>query len=215
MKGSTHLAIGAAIGVFAGLYYNMDFKEGALCVAAASFSALSADLDGNSILSGKIDKVSKWLREGLLGLGIISLILVSYLYFYHHLYYLEWTAASGALFLVGFISRQGVIRNLLLSLIGAGLIYGGWQLNMTWLSGLGLFIAWVPWLKHRGMTHTLWAVWIWWAIGAGLERQVEIEGLAAVSAISYLSHLLADTLTPSGVKWLYPLYKKPFRLPLR
>ncbi|MGN7381757.1 metal-dependent hydrolase [Paenibacillus sp. SAFN-117] len=212
MKGSTHLAIGAAIGVFAGLYHSMDFKEGAMCVAAAAFSSLSADLDGNSILSGKLDKMSKLLRESILGLGILSVGAVLYFYFYRHLFYMEWTMVATALFLLGLITRQGVIRNFLLSLIGIGLIYWGWQNEMIWMAGLGLFISWAPWLKHRGMTHTLWAVFLWWAIGLGLERQVGIEGIAALSAISYFSHLLADTFTPSGVKWLYPLYKKPIRL---
>ncbi|WP_397310191.1 hypothetical protein [Paenibacillus darwinianus] len=28
----------------------------------------------------------------------------------------------------------------------------------------------------------------------------------------YLSHLAADTWSPSGVKWLYPLFPKTFRL---
>ncbi|MBW7461523.1 metal-dependent hydrolase, partial [Paenibacillus sepulcri] len=34
-----------------------------------------------------------------------------------------------------------------------------------------------------------------------------------VATAGYLSHLLADTLTPSGVKWFYPLYKKSVKLP--
>jgi inner membrane protein len=83
---------------------------------------------------------------------------------------------------------------------------------MNWLIGFGLFVAWAPWLKHRGMTHTIWAVPIWGIIAWGLEKQLQVEGLAITAMLGYLSHLIADTLTPSGVKWLYPLVKKSFKI---
>lgn len=62
------------------------------------------------------------------------------------------------------------------------------------------------------MTHTIWALIGWGAIGWGLESQSGVEGVTAVAIAGYASHLLTDTMTPSGVKWLYPLYKKPIKL---
>jgi inner membrane protein len=87
-------------------------------------------------------------------------------------------------------------------------------MKMNWLMGLGLYVAWVPWLNHRGLSHTVWALIIWGAIGWGLEKQLQIQGIAAVAAFGYLSHLVADTLTPSGVKWLYPLFDRTIKLRL-
>ena len=116
------------------------------------------------------------------------------------------------LLLLGLVAKRGVIRNAIVSLTGGGLLVFGWLHGYDWLVGLGGFVVWAPWLKHRGMTHTLWALIGWGAIGWGLERQSGVVGVAAVAVAGYASHLLADTMTPSGVKWLYPLYKKPFKL---
>lgn len=213
MKGSTHFVIGAALGSAGALYYRMDFQTGALCVAVAAFSALSADLDGRSVLSSKLSKTSKFIRESIFGLGFLLLASVLYFYLIGHTFYPYAAAAASSVFLLGCVLREGIIRNFLLSVIGCGLMYWGWAAGMYWLAGLGLFVAWAPWLKHRGMTHTVWAVLFWGAISWGLERQIAVEGIALVSVAGYLSHLVADSLTPGGVKWLFPLYKKSIRLP--
>lgn len=213
MKGTTHLAIGTAIGAAAAAHYPFSPKSTALYLAVAAFSALSADLDGPSMLSSKIGKMSKVIRSVMLWSGIIILSILGYQYFTLNVFYPEYTAASAAVFMLGLLTREGIIRNTLVSVIGGGLIYGALIWQLYWLGGLGLFIAVAPWLKHRGMTHTVWAAVLWGAIGRGLEDQLQLPGIMTVATLGYLSHLLADTLTPSGVKWLYPLYKKPIKLP--
>ncbi|WP_409346412.1 metal-dependent hydrolase [Paenibacillus sp. MBLB4367] len=212
MKGSTHLAIGTAIGAVAAAYYPFTWKHAALYVAVSAFSALSADLDGPSMLSSKLGKASKLLREFVLWGGVLLMAGVLYLFLMQNRFYPELTAAAVMVFLLGFVAKEGVIRNALVSVIGCGLIYAGWSMQMNWLMGFGLFVVWAPWLKHRGMTHTVWAVILWGAIGWGMENQLQVEGIAAVSVLGYVSHLVADTLTPAGVKWLYPLYKKSIKL---
>jgi inner membrane protein len=214
MKGKTHLAIGAAVGVLASVYYPFTVKNASLYIAIAAFSALSADLDGQSMLSSKLGKASKALREFVLWAGILLAAAAAYQYVYHHLFYPEFTAIAVMAFLLGFVAKEGMIRNLLVSVIGCCLIYAGWTNQMNWLMGFGLFVGWAPWLKHRGMTHTVWAILLWGAIGSGLEKQLQIEGIRMVSILGYCSHLLADTLTPSGVKWFYPIYKKSIKFPL-
>lgn len=213
MKGSTHLTIGVAIGAAAAAYYPFTFKNAAIYVAVSAFSALSADLDGTSMLSSKLSKASKMLRNVVLWGSILLAAVLGYMYLIYDWMVPELAVGSIICFLLGFIAKEGVIRNCMVSAIGGGLIYAGIRYEMNWLIGFGLFVGWVPWLKHRGMTHTLWAVLIWGAIGRGLENQLQLEGIAAVATAGYLSHLLADTLTPSGVKWLYPLYKKSIKLP--
>lgn len=211
MKGSTHLAIGTAIGIAAAAYYPFTFQNAALYISVAGFSALSADLDSRSILSSKLSKLSKLLHE-LFHWGGISLVIAClYLYFVRDFFDLTLTCVSIMIFLIGFITKEGIIRNTLVTLVGLGIIYTGSYWKLNWLMGSGLFISWAPWLKHRGMTHTIWAALIWGSIGYGMQNQLQVEGLMLVSFTSYLSHLVADTMTPAGVKWFYPLYKKAIK----
>ncbi|AWB45635.1 metal-dependent hydrolase [Paenibacillus sp. CAA11] len=213
MKGSTHLTLGVAIGTAAAVYYPFSVQHAAIYIATSAVSALSADLDGPSLLSSRIGKVSKWLHRSLPVIGILLLVLLAYQYAAHGVIDPALGAATGITLLPGLILQEGTLRNLLVSLCGGGLIYAGLTYGMPWLAGLGLFAVCAPWLKHRGLTHTLWALILWWFIGRGLEEQVQVPSLGLIAGAGYLSHLIADTLTPSGVKWLYPIWKKPFRLP--
>jgi inner membrane protein len=213
MKGSTHLAIGAAIGVAASMYYPFNLNNATIYLSVAALSALSADLDGPSVLSGKLGKLSKLIRELSLWTGMLFLAGVAYLYFNEDRIHPVYPTIAVILCLLGFITKEGTIRNVLVSLVGCGLLYAGWITKQEWLMGFGLFVIWVPWLAHRGLTHTIWALLVWGAIGWGLEQQLRVEGIMAVSIAGYASHLLADTLTPAGVKWLYPIFKKSIKMP--
>jgi inner membrane protein len=212
MKGSTHLAIGAAIGTAAALYFPFHLNHAAIYLSVATFSALIADLDGSSLLSGKLSKLSRWLRDFGLWSGLLLVIGNAYLYFSGDRFYPAFAAIAVTILLLGLVTSQGIIRNALVSLIGIGLLYAGWQTKQNWLLELGVFVAWVPWLKHRGMTHTVWALFLWGEIAWALEKQLKIEGIMVTSVAGYASHLLADTLTPNGVKWLFPLYKRSFKI---
>jgi len=212
MKGSTHLAIGGAIGVAASLYYPFGFHNALLYLSVAGFSALSADLDGPSLLNSKLGKLSKMLHEYVLWGGAALIIVLAYLYMAQSKFYPVFSGSAIMLFLLGFVAKEGTIRNALVSAVGGALLYAGWTYHQNWLMGFGLFVAWAPWLKHRGMTHTVWAIILWGEIGWGLEKQLAVEGITAVAVAGYTSHLLADTLTPNGVKWLYPLYKKSIKI---
>jgi inner membrane protein len=212
MKGSTHLAIGAAIGTAAAIYFPFHLNHAAIFLSVSTFSALVADLDGSSLLSGKLSKLSRWLRDFGLWAGLLLVIGNAYLYFSRDLFNPTLAAMSVTILLLGLVTSQGTIRNVLVSLIGIGLLYAGWHSKQNWLLQLGVFVAWVPWLKHRGMTHTVWALILWGEIGWGLETQLKIQGIMATSVAGYASHLLADTLTPSGVKWLFPLYKRSIKI---
>ncbi|WP_042160748.1 metal-dependent hydrolase [Paenibacillus gorillae] len=212
MKGSTHLAIGVAIGAAAAVYYPFSVMNAAVYVAVAGVSALSADLDGPSILSSKLGKLSKLIYSLIQGGGWLLAGAVAYLYAADQYFNLKLAIFSVAVVLAGLFAGRGAIRNALVTAVGCGMMYAGFMANMTWLIGFGLFVGIAPWLKHRGMTHTVWAVIAWGAIGLGLERELQLEGLMRVAVLGYLSHLIADTLTPSGVKWFYPIFKKSIKL---
>lgn len=55
-------------------------------------------------------------------------------------------------------------------------------------------------IGHRGLTHSALAI----VACAGLLAAMGIGWLAAPVVVGYLSHLLADSLTPSGVPLLWP-----------
>lgn len=215
MKGSTHLSVGAVIGGAAALYDGTDFQTGSMLTAIAALSALAADLDGRSMLSSKLDKTSRIVRNGIIGLGLFLLAYSAYIYVFQSILLYEIGAAAVAVVLLGLLLREGWIRNFLLSLIGTAMLLWGWKLQLWWLLGLGLFVGWAPWLKHRGFTHTVWALALWWWIGSGLETGLGVNGITWAATAGYASHLVLDTLTPQGIRWFYPVYKKTYKLPLR
>ncbi|TKR25729.1 metal-dependent hydrolase [Natronomonas salsuginis] len=69
-------------------------------------------------------------------------------------------------------------------------------------------------IDHRGPTHTIWFVLGGTAVvasiagvaGAPIGRQVTVAATAGTAAaLSLGSHLLADSITPMGIRPLYPL----------
>lgn len=76
-----------------------------------------------------------------------------------------------------------------------------------WIGHAALF-----WLPHRGITHTLWAVLL-----VGLIAYVLLPvPLAIVITAAYASHIIADAMTPSGIRLLMPMkWKLRSPLPIR
>lgn len=215
MKGTTHLAIGCAIGAAAAGYHSFDFPASAWYIAAAAVSALAPDLDGPSMLSSRIGKASRAFYRSLVSLAVILTLLVVFLFLKYAIFQPGLAAAAGAAVLPAMIVKEGAIRNVFVSLIGAAAGLAGFSLGWLWLSGFGLYVLIAPWLKHRGLTHTVWALGLWYLLSLGLENRLGIKDLALTAGAGYASHLAADTLTASGVKWLYPLSKFTFKIPFR
>ncbi|MEF8856086.1 MAG: metal-dependent hydrolase [Haloplanus sp.] len=86
---------------------------------------------------------------------------------------------------------------------------------MLWLAMLPDWDQRVPFLSHRGPTHTLAFALLVGAAGAGAGaglatvldggRATLVPFGFAIGALAILAHLLADALTPSGVPFLWPL----------
>lgn len=72
---------------------------------------------------------------------------------------------------------------------------------------LGRFNVLAAAMKHRGKTHTLF-------IGVILSSLIGVYNLrfALAFGFGYLTHLIGDTLTPTGIMWLYPYKKKHYTL---
>lgn len=80
----------------------------------------------------------------------------------------------------------------------------------------------VPGLKHRGISHTpllgfaiailIYAVFYFFKISCCPEMNTAGMNFAVWFFVGYLSHLFLDMLTPMGVPFFYPLYKRRVHL---
>ncbi|RZL01408.1 MAG: metal-dependent hydrolase, partial [Hymenobacter sp.] len=122
--------------------------------------------------------------------------------------------AALAFGLVGVALQGGSARRLALLFTGLGTVLAGLYAQALWLSLLGTFVALAPFTTHRSWTHTIWAAGLWTYIGYLANRDLGWHGVAWYAGAGYASHLVADTLTKSGVRWLLPLTDYSFKIPL-
>lgn len=228
--GRSHLALGVMSGLLVARGAQAPLPEGVVLTTLAAVSALVPDLDVDGLLMRRLtERPLTWIRR-LFGYAGVILILLSY--FPHTRNEQFGTALVGLLCLgVGFVLKDQSARRWMLSLMGVLLavcslywrlgehmftlsgLTQGMQESERWLIWLGLFIAIVPHFPHRTYSHTLWALAVWGAIWYEAEASLRMEGLFMAGITGYASHLLADTLTVSGIRYLHP-FPPTVRLPL-
>ena len=213
MRGSSHLAIGLITGVaVAGLVPGIPFSLAG--IALAGFSALAPDLDHpESRLSQRLGFAQGYVRWAFI---VVGMTLGAYTYL--NLppgaeQRLSYTAAL-AFGLMGAALQGGSARKLALLFTGLGTVVAGLYAEQLWLSLLGTFVALAPFTTHRSWTHTIWATILWTYIGYLANRSLGWRGVAHFAGAGYLSHLLADTLTKAGVRYLLPVSDFAFKIPL-
>nr|WP_283102333.1 metal-dependent hydrolase [Haloplanus sp. XH21] len=91
---------------------------------------------------------------------------------------------------------------------------------MLWFAMLPDYDHRIPFLSHRGVTHTLAFALLVGAAGAGVGygltaaagggRTTLVAFGFAIGTLTVLAHLLADALTPAGVPLLWPLSGRDF-----
>ena len=213
MRGSAHLTIGIITGVaIAGLVPGIPFSLPG--IALAGFSSLAPDLDHpESRLSKRLGFTQHYVRWAFVAAG---LGLAAYAYWQlpnnanQRLYY----TLSLAFGLLGVGMQGGSARRLALLFTGLGTVVAGLYTEQLWLSLLGTFIALAPFTSHRSWTHTIWATALWTYIGHLANRHLGWHGVALYAGGGYASHLIADSLTKAGVRWLLPISKYSFKIPL-
>ena len=183
-------------------------------IALAGFSSLAPDLDHpESRLSHRLGFTHGYVRWAF---GAAALGLAAYAYFQlqpgpdQRLTYV----AALAFGLLGVALQGGSARKLALLFTGLGTVLAGLYAHFVWLSLLGAFISLAPFTAHRSWTHTLWAAVFWTYVGDLANRNLGWHGVAWYAGAGYASHLVADSLTKSGVRWLRPLTDFSFKVPL-
>jgi inner membrane protein len=213
MRGSSHLAIGLITGVaVAGLAPGIPFSLAG--IALAGFSSLAPDLDHpESRLSKRLGFTQNYVRWAF---AAGALLIAAYAYLQlapgseQRLYY----TAALAFGLIGVGMQGGSARRLALLFTGLGTVVAGLYTEQLWLSLLGTFVALAPFTTHRSWTHTIWATALWTYIGHLADQHLGWRGVALYAGTGYASHLLADTLTKSGVRWFLPIFNYSFKVPL-
>ena len=135
-----------------------------------------------------------------------------------------WTThATVGLFLYILLAKLGIfpMSNLGLAVVFLGSIIPDIDHPKSFISHLSIFTKVgskvISLGGHRGPTHTIWATLLSFPFALILFRWLGIGGfvLAGIFTLGYLSHLLADSLTVSGVAWFSPFDKYKIKGPVR
>ena len=213
MRGTAHLTIGLITGVaIAGLVPGLPFSLPG--IALAGFSSLAPDLDHpESRLSQRLGFAQKYVRY-VFTLGALGIAGFSYFQLRpgpgQRMYY----TVALAFGLIGVAMQGGSTRKLALLFTGLGTVVAGLYTEQLWVSLLGVFISLAPFTTHRSWTHTLWAVALWTYIGHLADERLGWHGVAVFAGAGYASHLVADTLTKSGIRYFFPLVDFSVKIPL-
>lgn len=213
MRGSSHLAIGLITGVaVAGLVPGVPFSP--FGVALAGFSSLAPDLDHpESRLSKRLGFSQNYVRWAFAAAGA-GIAAYAYLMLTPGREQRMSYTAAFAFGLIGLAMQGGSARKLALLFTGASTAVIGLYGGFLWLGLLGIFVALAPFTAHRSWTHTIWATALWTYVGYLANRSLGWHGVAQFAGAGYVSHLVADSLTKQGVRWLLPFWDKAFKIPL-
>ncbi|QHJ07837.1 metal-dependent hydrolase [Hymenobacter busanensis] len=213
MRGSSHLAIGLITG--AGIAaVAPDLKLSLPGIALAGFSSLAPDLDHpGSRLSKRLGFAQNFVRWAFAGAGVLLAVFAHFNLAPGPNQRVAFTAAL-SMFLIGMAMQNQSARKLALLFTGVASVLAGLYWQFLWLSLLGAFVATAPFTSHRTWTHTIWAAALWTYIGYLANKDLGWHGVAAYAGGGYMSHLLADTLTKSGIRYVLPLSDKALKIPL-
>lgn len=222
MKGRTHLTIGLGIGAVASVSQPLEIMP--VILAASGVASLAPDLDGNNLLNKRVTKTAKLIKKSgvFVGGALIILSLVTYFFDVNFLSFIDgkWFTQQNKLLLLGWgaviiglsLKSQETLKNILMSIFSLFLLYYAITDELWWLVLFALYIGGAGWFPHRGATHTIWALIYWWYMSYLLQVSTGVENLALISTLAYLSHIGGDMLTKKGVKFLYPVTNKVFRM---
>ncbi|TSI04520.1 metal-dependent hydrolase [Lysinibacillus sp. BW-2-10] len=222
MKGRTHLTIGLGIGAVASVSQPLEMIP--VILVASGIASLAPDLDGNNLLNKRITNTAKLIKKRgiFIGVALMVLSLVTYFLDVNFLSSLDgkWFTQQNKLLLFGCgaiiiglsLKSQETLKNILMSILSLFLLYYAITDELWWLVMFALYIGGVGWFPHRGLTHTIWALAYWWYMSYLLQVSTGVDGLALISTIAYLSHIVGDMSTKKGIKFLYPFTNKVFRI---
>lgn len=213
MRGRTHCTIGILTSIQASLIFKIPISIFSIIISAI-FSLLP-DLDeANSTISNLFLKknISKIIYKLLIYL--INILIFFFSLSINNNFYISSIITFISIFIVESKLTHAFLRKLFLSLtfllFAACLYIANIKLYIVLFI---IILAIFPWLKHRGISHSILAILILYFLLKQIELLTNIYNLSFWGTISYASHIfLGDIFTRQGVPLFYPLSSKKFSL---
>ena len=213
MRGPTHLTIGILSIIEASILFQRPlnfttFVIGIIC-------SLLPDMDSsNSTISNAIinHKTSKFIYRCFL--YAINLLIFFIVMSINKNLFFSLLITFITIIIIDLKLKHDFLRKILLSLLclTMGFILYIVNLPISFII-LSIVLALLPWLKHRGISHSIIAIIFTYVILKQIEIISSIENLAFFGCIGYISHLfLGDIFTKLGIPIFYPLSNKKISL---
>lgn len=111
------------------------------------------------------------------------------------------------IFLLGWLCITDKLGMLVVFFILLGAILPDIDYPESILGKLNPFV-WMGLMNHRGFSHTIPGMLFFCSLAIYLFGWIYSASIAA----GYLLHLISDTFTPKGIKWLYPFKQEGYSL---
>ncbi|MEI2405158.1 metal-dependent hydrolase [Niallia taxi] len=208
MKGTAHSCIGAGVGFAVANYVDAAPSATLLLVGIGGIAALMPDMDIDGKLSNKITISHKVFRAIAQAVG--ALMILYSIYAGNETELLFSIGAGLAIILISCLIKQ---RHML-TITGAGVLFGGTSLQETWLILLAIFIIIASFTPHRSYTHSIIGTIYFAYISFQFAQSLQMDGVYLTCLLAYISHLVADMsifpFNKRGVKLFLPLSSKDF-----
>ncbi|AGA60081.1 putative membrane-bound metal-dependent hydrolase (DUF457) (plasmid) [Thermobacillus composti KWC4] len=203
MMGRSHLVIGTGVtlSVLGAAGENITLPV----VAVAAVSSLLPDIDEpNSLL------VSRIIPTRFLQLFQLAVVGLAVLIHFYGKAYAPWNTILAVFAAVVSFLPNRTLRSVVMVLLGIGIVVFG-ERFIPWNLIVGCLLIVCSFLPHRGLTHTVYGV-VGWSALLYFATFSYGHALWVAGGLSYLLHLLADSLTNRGIRPLPPF---EWRLRLR
>lgn len=213
MRGRTHCTIGILASIQASLIFKIPISIFSIIISAI-FSLLP-DLDeSNSTISNIFLKKNTSKRLYKILIYLINILIFFFSIKLNNNFYLSSIVTFVSIFIIESKLTHTTLRKLFLSLIFLLLGVCLYLINTKlYIVMFVVLLAIFPWLKHRGLSHSILAIIIIYILLRQIELITNIYNLSFWGTVGYASHIfLGDIFTRQGVPLFYPLVKKNFSL---
>ena len=209
MRGRTHCTIGVLASIQSCLLFKVPISV--LSIVISAIFSLLPDLDeSNSTISNFFLKRDLSKKIYKLIISIINCLIFFISLKINDNFILSSIITFISIYIIESKLTHKSLRKIFLSLTFLLLSFCLYLTNFKiYIILFTLILALFPWLKHRGISHSIFAIIILYLLLKQIELLTNICYLSFYGTISYASHIfLGDIFTRQGVPIFYPLSNK-------